>query len=159
MDLFETEILNFWSALQNNGVRYIMVGGYAANLHAYQRYTDNMDLWIEDTPANRQRLKQAFIDCEMDGYFMLESTQFVLGWTEFKLINGLRLNILVNMKGLDDYGFDGCLHAATIADIDGVSIPILHIDHLIANKRVVNRPKDQLDVVELQLIRKIQSEV
>lgn len=158
MDLFELEILSFWAALQNCGVKYIMVGGYAANLHAYQRYTDNMDIWIEDTPANRQRLKQAFIECEMDGYFMLETMQFVLGWTEFKLINGLRLNILVKMKGLDEYGFDGCLHTATIADIDGVKIPILHIDHLIANKKVVNRPKDQLDVLELDLIRKILSE-
>jgi len=158
MDAFDLEILKFWAALHDCHVRYILVGGFAANLHAYQRYAGNIDIWIEDTPENRQRLKQTFMECEMDGYFMLETTQFALGWTDFNLPNGLRLNILVHMKGLEGYSFDDCLTQAPIADIDGVKIPFLHIDHLIANKQAVNRPKDQLDVLELQLIRKILEE-
>lgn len=44
MDIFDEEIINFWRSLQNNNVRYIMVGGYATNLHGYQRYTDDMDV-------------------------------------------------------------------------------------------------------------------
>ena len=31
-------------------------------------------------------------------------------------------------------------------------------NHLIANKRIVNRPKDQIDVIELEKIRKIREE-
>jgi hypothetical protein len=46
MDIFDKEILNFWSALQQSKVDYIMVGGYATNLHGYQRYTGDMDIWI-----------------------------------------------------------------------------------------------------------------
>ncbi len=37
MDIFDEEILEFWKSLQNNKVRYIMVGGYATNLHGFQR--------------------------------------------------------------------------------------------------------------------------
>ncbi|MBN8786025.1 MAG: hypothetical protein J0I84_02985 [Terrimonas sp.] len=62
MDIFDEVILNFWRALQNNAVRYIMVGGYATNLHGYQRFTGDIDIWIEDTPLNRQRLRAVFID-------------------------------------------------------------------------------------------------
>jgi hypothetical protein len=47
---------------------------------------------------------------------------------------------------------------ASIADIEGTRIPFLHINHLIANKKIVNRPKDQIDVIELEKIRKIREE-
>ena len=42
-----------------------------------------------------------------------------------------------------------------LSDIDGVQVPFLHMNQLIANKKAVNRPKDQLDVVELERIQKL----
>jgi hypothetical protein len=158
MDIFDEEILKFWAALQDQKVRYIMVGGYATNLHGYQRYTGDIDIWIEDTLENRQLLRKAFFECGMGDYNMIETMQFVPGWTDFDLMNGLRLDIMVNMKGLEGYSFDDCFRMASIADIDGVQIPFLHINQLIANKKAVNRPKDQLDVIELERIQKILAE-
>ena len=155
MDIFDEEILKFWGALQNNHVRYIMVGGYAINLHGFQRYTGDIDIWLEDTLANRRSLRAAFIECGMGDYFMLDTIQFVPGWTDFQLMNGLRLDILINMKGLEGYSFDECLQMAAIADIDDVKVPFLHINQLIDNKKAVNRPKDQIDVIELERIRTI----
>src|SRR5258706_4541796 len=118
MDIFDEEILKFWGALQNNHVRYIMVGGYATNLHGFQSYTGDIDIWLEDTPVNRKSLRTAFIECGMGDYFMLDTMQFVPGWTDFQLNNGLRLDILIDMKGLEGYSFDECLQMAAIADID-----------------------------------------
>ncbi|MDP4246448.1 MAG: nucleotidyltransferase [Bacteroidota bacterium] len=155
MDIFDEEILKFWAAMQNCQVKYIMVGGYATNLHGYQRYTGDIDIWIKDARENRQLLRNAFIECGMGDYYMLETMQFVPGWTDFHLMNGLRLDIMLNMKGLEEYSFEECLNMASIADIDGVKIPFLHINHLIANKKAVNRPKDKLDVIELERIRSI----
>ena len=43
MDFFDEEILRFWKALQENSVDYILVGGYAINLHGYQRFTSDLD--------------------------------------------------------------------------------------------------------------------
>jgi len=159
MDIFDEEILKFWAALQNQAVRYIMVGGYATNLHGFQRYTGDIDIWIEDTLENRRRLRKAFVECGMEDYYMLETMQFVPGWTDFNLMNGLRLDIMVSMKGLEGYSFDECLALASIADIDDVKVPFLHINQLITNKKAVNRPKDQLDVIELERIQKIQNEL
>ena len=39
------------------------------------------------------------------------------------------------MKGLESFSFDECLSVATSADIDGIKIPFLHINQLIANKK------------------------
>ena len=60
------------------------------------------------------------------------------------------------MKGLDNHSFNECLQLASIADIDGVEVPFLHINHFIANKVAVNRPKDQLDLAELEKIKELQ---
>ncbi len=157
MDIFDEEILNFWRSLQENRVRYIMVGGYATNLHGYQRFTGDLDIWIDDNLQNRQALRKAFIRSQMGDYPMIEQMQFVTGWTEFHLNNGLSLDILVEMKGLEDYSFEECLAMASIATIEDVSVPFLHINQLIENKKTVNRPKDQTDVLALEEIKRLRN--
>ncbi|HWV75557.1 MAG TPA: hypothetical protein VN040_27760 [Pseudosphingobacterium sp.] len=158
MDIFDEEILKFWSALHLNQVKYIMIGGYATNLHGYQRFTGDLDIWIKDTRENRINLRQAFVDCEMGDYPMIEHMQFIPGWTDFQLNNGLRLDIIIEMKGLEGHSFDECLNMASIADIDNVIVPFLHINQLIANKKATNRPKDLNDVIALENILKLRNE-
>ncbi|RZM27741.1 MAG: hypothetical protein EOO88_11635 [Pedobacter sp.] len=155
MDIFDEEIYKFWKALQDFDVKYIMVGGYATNLHGYQRFTGDLDIWLQDTLLNRQCLRKAFASCDMGDYPMLEYMQFIPGWTDFQLNNGMRLDILLNMKGLEGYTFAECFEMASVADIDEVNVPFLHINQLIENKRVVNRPKDQVDVIALEEIKKL----
>lgn len=155
MDIFDQEILNFWIALQEFNVQYIMVGGYATNLHGYQRFTGDLDIWLKDNLENRKALRRAFLKCDMGDYPMIDYMQFIPGWTEFHLNNGLRLDIFIDMKGLEGYTFDECLEMASVAEIEDAKVPFLHINQLIENKKVVNRPKDQIDVLALEEIRKL----
>ena len=137
---------------------YILVGDFAANFHGYQRFTADMDIWLYDTLENRKRLRLAFKNCNMGDFPLVETIEFVPGWTEFYLNNGIRLNILTEMKGLEGFTFDECLQIASVAKIDGVDIPFLHINQLIQNKKVVNRAKDQLDVTALEAIKKLKED-
>lgn len=158
MDVFNEELLNFWKALQDHEVRYLMVGGVATNLHGFQRTTEVIDMWLEDTLENRKRMRKAFREYGMGDLETIERMQFVPGWTYFHLNNGLRLDIVVAMKGLEDLSFDDCYRMAYKATIHEVDIPFLHINHLLANKRAVNRPKDQADVAGLESIQQIEAE-
>lgn len=159
MDIFDEEILQFWKSLVSHKVKYLMVGGYAVNIHGYHRYTGDIDIWIEDTKANRANLRLSFMDCKMGDYSMLENMQIIPGWTDFRLANGLRLDLLISMKGLEGYSFDECLQMATLAEIDNIIVPFIHINQLLANKKAVNRPKDQLDVVQLEKIIQLRKEM
>ena len=131
-----------------------MVGEVATNLNGYQRTTDDIDVWIDDTPDNREKLRQAFLASDMGDYFMLKTMQIIPGWTDFHLNNGFRVDLLTGMQGLEGHTFKECLEMASIAEIDDIKVPFLHINHLIANKKAVNRPKDQVDVIYLQKIKK-----
>lgn len=158
MDIFDNELLNFWRFLNRHEVQYVMVGGVATNLHGYERTTNDIDLLLKDTLENRQRLRIAFKDYGIGDFEMMERLQFVPGWTNFHLNNGLRLDVMTEMKGLEEISFDECIEMASIAEIENVSIPFLHINHLIANKKAVDRPKDQVDVIYLEKIKKLREE-
>ena len=131
-----------------------MVGGIATRFHGYNRATDDIDIWIEDTLLNRQSLRKAFIELGYGDYISFETMQFVPGWTSFYAA-GVELDIMTEMKGIEDLTFQGYYEIASISNLEGVLVPFLHINHLIANKKAVNRPKDQIDVIQLEKIKKI----
>ncbi len=158
MDVLEEELIKFWKILNEHHVRYIMVGGFATRFHGFNRSTDDLDMWLEDTVENRKHLRNAFLKFGYGDLPNLETMQFVPGWTDFKIGGGIELDIMTEMKGLEHLGFDECLMMASTADLDGIKVPFLHINHLIANKKTINRPKDQVDVIELEKIRKIREE-
>ena len=135
MDIFDNEFLNFWRSLNKYGVKYMMVGGVATNLHGYERTTNDVDLLLKDTLENRQKLRLAFKDYGMGDFEMMERLQFVPGWTDFHLNNGVRLDIMTDMKGLEEFSFEDCFQLASIANIENVLISFLYINHLIANKK------------------------
>ena len=158
MDIMDESLLDFWRLLNQFKVEYIMVGGVAVNLHGYSRTTKDIDVWIKDTKENRKKLGLVFDKLGYEGLSM-ESFQFVPGWSDFYIGPGIVLDILLKMKGLEEYSFEECYRLAVIAEIKNIQVPFLHINQLIANKKAVNRSKDQLDVIELEKIIKLRKEM
>jgi Nucleotidyl transferase of unknown function (DUF2204) len=158
MDTMDENLLEFWQILNEFGVEYIMVGGVAVNLHGYSRTTKDIDVWINDNKENRKKLGFVF---DKLGYneIVMEDFQFVPGWTNFYIGSGIELDILIDMKGLEEYTFDECLKIASIAEIENIPVPFLQINQLIANKKAVNRSKDQIDVMELENIIRVSKEM
>ena len=144
MDLFEAAFIDLWKALNEKKVRYILVGGFATNFHGFQRYTGDVDIFIEDTQENRKKFRAAYAAYGMGDFEIFETTPFVPGLVDFPLMNGVRLDIMASLKGVEE-SFDECLKLAPRLMIEGIEVPVLHINHLIANKKKVNRSKDQLD--------------
>jgi hypothetical protein len=158
MDVFDEEILAFWRQLDQQNVRYIMLGGFATNFHGYSRATDDMDLWLEDTLENRKKLRQAIKNHGSGDYEPLERVQFIPGWTEVRLLSGFKLDLMTTVKGLESLTFAEYYNMAVVAEIEGVPVRFLHYNHLIESKKAANRLKDQLDVQELEKIRRLAEE-
>ena len=156
MDILDEDLIQFWTILNKFHVKYIMVGGFAVNLYGYTRATNDIDLLLKDDVLNRKNLAKAFSELGY-GDISFDQLQFVPGWTNFYVGTGIQLDIMTSLKGVD-VSFDECLQMAPVAEIDGVKVPFLHINHLIANKKSVNRSKDQIDVMELEKIKKILAE-
>ncbi len=153
MDYLDEEILKLWSAFHKHNVAYILVGGFATNLHGFSRTTADMDVWIKDTPSNRKNLKKALAELELGDFENIESMQFLPGWSTITLSSGFDLDIMTELKGFTSANFDECYYLSPTAIIENVPIKFLHINKLIEEKKASGRPKDLLDLIELEKIR------
>jgi hypothetical protein len=53
MDIFDEDLIAIWRTFAKNNLKYIMVGGFAVNLHGFNRTTGHIDIWIKDDEENR----------------------------------------------------------------------------------------------------------
>ncbi|WP_233579320.1 MULTISPECIES: hypothetical protein [Flavobacterium] len=53
------QIIDVWKYLSENKVNYLTIGGFAVNIYGYGRNTGDIDIFIEDTIANRGNLRNA----------------------------------------------------------------------------------------------------
>ncbi|SKB84314.1 hypothetical protein SAMN05660841_02648 [Sphingobacterium nematocida] len=147
-NIFNEDFRDFLSCLNKCQVRYILVGGFAVILHGYSRTTGDMDIWVERTQTNYNRLKAAFLEFGMPVFDMTEENFLSHpSWDVFTFgVPPVAIDIMVKVKGLD---FTNNYNQSIVFEDDDLSIRTLHKDQLIAAKKKSNRPKDQDDIENL----------
>jgi hypothetical protein len=60
-------------ALDENGVRYVLIGGFAVILHGGERTTKDIDLLVDPDPANVDHIKKALSILEDDAVREVDS--------------------------------------------------------------------------------------
>ncbi len=147
MDIFNDDFKDFIECLNKSKVRYILVGGYAVIIRGYSRSTGDMDIWVEKSPENYQRLKQAIITFGLpslaiprEQFFSDEYDVFSFGRPPFAI------EILTSVKGI---GFKVAFEQSTIEMINEIEVRVVHLNHLIAAKKAAGRYKDLNDLENL----------
>lgn len=153
MDLFEDEIVALFTAFKQANLSYIMVGGFATNLHGFNRFTADLDIWIKDTPENRANFRNAIAAAGYGDFEQYNTIEFVPGWTTLALNNGMELDIMTFLSNYSAADFDDCYTLAPTMSILGIDVKVLHLNHLIAEKKKLGRTKDLLDIEELEKIK------
>lgn len=154
MDLLDDEILELWKTLHKYDTKYILVGGFATNLHGFNRVTADMDLWIKDNLENRKSLRKVLNELNFGDFEAIETTQFIPGFTSILLKSNFEVDIMTSLKGFEQIKFDDCYALAPTAIIEDIPLKFLHIKHLIEAKKASGRPKDLIDAEELEKILK-----
>lgn len=131
-------------------VQYIIVGGFAVNRHGYRRTTGDIDLYLKDTPENRANLIKALSEMGYGDFDMLMQVPIIAGYCEIMLDQGIYADLMTDIPGLNRKDYDLYYTMAVVDQMDGYEIRYLHYNHLIENKLATNRPKDRLDVEELE---------
>ena len=147
----DDDIIIFWKALHKYEVEYILVGGFAVNFHGFARNTGDLDVWIKDSTANRQKLIKAFSEVFNDNFNYMKTMQFIPGWSCFKMEKGFEIDIMTDLKGLPQSAFDACLEKSRTESILGIPVRFLNYNDLVKSKLAAGRPKDIMDIEELKL--------
>ena len=134
-------------SFQQHDVRYVVIGGIAAILHGVPRATFDLDILIEATPDNAQRLLDALLDAGL-GTAALTSPGDLLAneITVFK--DRVRVDVQTSTPGVRFV--DAWSRRRTVA-YQGQEFFILAKEDLIRSKRAAGRPVDLEDVRLLEL--------
>jgi len=138
--------------LTEHNVEYLIVGGYAVSFYSRPRYTDDLDVWINPTPENLNKILRVLNEFGFSEPFIKEE-DFLNKPKVYRMGNPpLRIEILNEIDGLK---FEEALRnktAGKYADLERVFY--ISIDDLIKNKTASNRTKDKLDLEYLLTYRK-----
>lgn len=140
---------DFLAALLDAKARFLVIGAHALAAHGVPRATQDLDVWIEPTRANAQRVWEALA--------RFGSPAEALGLTIDDLVTlntvvqfGVppnRIDLLTAISGVPRFAdaWNGRMHQ----DIRGRSVPVLGRAAFLANKRASGRHKDLGDIESL----------
>ena len=63
----------------------MIIGGLAVNYYGYSRTTGDIDIWLEDSNANRKNLIAALTSYGIDGAGIFENLPLIADYTEVML--------------------------------------------------------------------------
>ena len=149
-----SQIVEIWKYFSLNKVKYLTIGGFAVNIYGYGRNTGDIDIFIEDSIENRENLKLALKHSGIGDFKNMSTMQFIPGWTDIALNFNLRLDIMTSVKGLENKTFEQLLEKAYIVEISDIPVYFIDYENLIITKKAANRPKDLLDIEELEKLNR-----
>jgi hypothetical protein len=136
----------FLKLLNENDVRHLLIRGYAVGYHGYPRATNDMDTWIAIHPDNAQRDVSALKDFGFD-HPELTPERFLQKNKFIRMGHPLmRLEISTGISGVE---FEDGYASQIVDELDGVTINIIDLPHLKANKKAASQLKDLADLENL----------
>ena len=148
------------AGLNEAGVRYVVVGGIAANAHGSSRNTQDVDICYDPTSENREYL--AAVLSGWHGY--LRGVEPGLPWTlDARAIRDAPILTLTTDLGAFDMmdrvagvgDFQRVVEASQEVTVMGIATRVITLDALIAAKRATRRRKDREALLELEALREM----
>jgi hypothetical protein len=138
------------AALNHAGVRYVVVGGLAAGAHGVVRATRDLDLVPAPEVENLGALARALTELGAQHPIQDDLTAENLAAAasiQFQTKHG-EVHVLNRMPGAPPFG-ELEAQALSVEIEPDTSAPVCSLDHLRQMKRASDRPRDQVDLQEL----------
>ncbi len=132
--------------LSEEKVRFLLVGAYAVAVYGYPRATKDIDILVRAAPDNASRIMRALarFGAPLEG---VSEADFATEGVVFQIGNSpRRIDILTRISGVE---FDHAYANRKVVTVEGLEIPVISLEDLIANKRATGRTQDLADVERL----------
>jgi hypothetical protein len=144
--ILDPDFIEFFQLLNENNVKYLIVGGYAVAYHGHPRYTKDIDVWIWIDPDNARRVVKTLTDFGFDSLGLKED-DFLEPDTIIQL--GYPPNRIDLIMGIPGIAFRECFNTKAETEINGVKLVFIDLENLKRIKKVAGRPQDFADIENL----------
>lgn len=133
--------------LEKFRVKHLIIGGYAVMNYSEPRYTKDLDIWIEASKENAERVYEALksfgapISSLTPDDFSQEGFFYQMGRPP------VRIDILMSVKGVT---FADAWARHTTVSVGKCLFRFISKEDLITSKRAAGRPQDLIDVEILE---------
>ena len=156
-----------FNALNDRGVRYLVAGGVAVVLHGHSRLTKDLDLVVDLAPEQAMAAVEALTGLGLKPRLPVDPRLFAdrptreawqreRGMTVFTLLDPDNPMLVVDLFTESPVDFEGLWERAKDVQLATTRVNVVSLDDLIAMKQAVGRPRDLLDITELERIRTLQ---
>lgn len=152
-------------AFQKQKVKYVLVGGIAANLHGAMRTTADLDILVEMSDRNLAKVVRIL---KKLGYQVRQpvdpmgiadrntrenwiKNKHMKAFNFFKDRDYQEVDIIIDSP----VPFETAKKDMIRVRIENLNLPLISIDHLIKMKQKAMRAIDQLDIHQLKMIKKM----
>ena len=142
---------DFIVLLNNYNVDYMIVGGYALAFHGKPRHTGDLDIWIDLSDSNAEKMLDVINEFGMASLGMIKSDFLQKGGITQIGYPPLRIDILNEIDGIN---FKDAYQNKLIIDVDETPVNYIGLDDLIKNKQVSGRKQDLSDINELNKLKR-----
>lgn len=142
-DRLNKDFLEFIALLEEKGVEYLIVGGYAVGLHGFPRYTGDIDFFVAVSERNARSLLEVF-DAFGFGDIGLVAEDFLQPASVVEI--GREPRKIQVLTGIDGVDFADCFERRIEIDYEGLRMKFIGLPDLLRNKRASGRNKDLIDL-------------
>jgi predicted nucleotidyltransferase len=144
------------SIFNGNHVKYLIIGGYAVSEYAEPRYTKDLDIWVEASVENGEKVYKSLKEFKAP-LFELTQKDFSEEGSFYQMGRPpVRVDILMSIEGRS---FAGAWKNRQNIDFFGVQASFVSLDDLIGLKQLAGRPQDLADVENLLIAKKVKEEL
>ena len=133
------------NALNEHGVDYFLIGGYALYALGYQRGTTDIDIVLRPTREQGERVRRALLLLPDRAAEELLPEWFADGET-IRVADAFVVDLLFNACGET---YESLLPHAQTIDLDGVAVRTIDLEGMLKTKQT-SRDKDKLDRIVLE---------
>jgi hypothetical protein len=134
------------SLFNDEGVRYLIVGGFALAHYGQPRYTKDLDIWVDRSDTNPERVFRALakFGAPLD---RISADDFADAESVFQVgVEPLRIDILPGVSGIE---FSQAWERREPSAYGDVPVHVIGRQDYVTNKRASGRPQDLRDVETL----------
>jgi predicted nucleotidyltransferase len=142
---------DFIKLLHKNEVDYLVVGGYALAFHGKPRHTGDLDVWINNSEANAEKLVLAIADFGLSSLGLTKSDFMQEGYVTQIGYPPLRIDLLNSIDGVK---FEDAFPNRLSVDVNGFNVNYIGLKEFIKNKTASGRSQDIADLKEIKKINK-----
>lgn len=136
----------FLNLLNANGVRYLLIGGYAVGFYGYPRATNDMDIFVAKDKENARLIIKTLTEFGFspdelsENLFTSEKSIVRMG------VEPMKIEVVNFISGIE---FEEAYKNKVIGEIDGTKISLISLQDLKTNKKASGRYKDLNDLENL----------